>query len=71
MQAPKNTRELRTFLLEQMVSVADGNQDASQAKAICNYAQQVYNTVSLEARYSQAKAKAGEAGIHPVSFEGD
>lgn len=67
-KAPSSTKELRAFLLEQMVSVADGSQEPAQSKAICNYAQQVYNTVSLEIKHSQAKAKIGEAGIADVSF---
>lgn len=68
MKAPQSTTELRKFLLEQMVDVASGEQDPAQAKAMCNYAQQVYNTVNLELKYAQTKAKVGEAGIHGVSF---
>lgn len=68
MRKVESTTELRSFLLEQMVSVSEGAQDPAQAKAICNYAQQVYNTVNLEVRYAQAKAKVGEGGIKPVSF---
>lgn len=66
MNPPKNTAELRAFLLDQMVAISDGRQDPAQAKAICNYAQQVYNTVSLEVKYTAAKLKAGENGIESV-----
>lgn len=67
--APKSTSDLRNFLLEQMIRVSDGEQNPSEAKAICNYAQQVYNTVNLEVKYAQARAKIGDAAIVPVSFE--
>lgn len=65
---PKNTKELRGFLLEQMTHVADGSQDAMDAKAICNYAQQIYNTVNLEMRHAQAVQKMGDTPIEPVVF---
>lgn len=66
MTPPKSTAELRMFLLEQMVAISEGQQDPAQAKAICNYAQQIYNTVALEVKYSAAKLKAGENGIESV-----
>lgn len=68
MEAPKNTADLRRFLLEQMVKVASGEQDDKQAKAVCNYAQQVYNTVNLEMKFATAKRKAGDAPITAVEF---
>ena len=71
MNQPNNTVELRQFLLEQMVKVANGDQDEKSAKAICNYAQQVYNTVNLEMRFATAKRKAGDSAITSVSFNGE
>lgn len=65
---PASTADLRGFLLEQMIRVSEGLQEPLEAKAICNYAQQVYNTVNLEVRYAQAKSKIGGASISPVSF---
>lgn len=66
--APRSTQELRAFLLEQMLNVAEGRQDAPQAKAICNYAQQVYNTVNLEMKFALAKSKLGDTVAVSVSF---
>lgn len=66
--APTSSGELRSFLLSQMAAVASGKQEPSHAKAICNYAQQVYNTVNMEIKYAQAKSKMGESDINPVNF---
>jgi hypothetical protein len=66
---PSNTKELRAFLLRQMGLVATGTQRPDAAKAICNYAQQIYNTVNLEMKYATAKAKAGENPIGAVEFD--
>lgn len=67
-RAPGSTKELRAFLLEQMVEVASGRQAADSAKAICNYAQQVYNTINMELKVAQAKQRLGEAKVDPVDF---
>jgi len=56
------------FLLDQIGLVADGSQDSSSAKSICNYAQQVYNTMNLEIKYATAKAKIGDAQINSVDL---
>ena len=68
MKVLKTSAELKTFMLEQMVSVADGTQEAQQSKAICNYAQQVYNLTNLELKFAVAKTKMGNAEIPPVQF---
>lgn len=65
---PRNTQELRTFLLEMMIKVANGQQDTGDAKAICNYAQQVYNTVNMELRHAISSKALGSAEVAPVSF---
>ncbi len=49
-----STGTMRSFLLDQMVNVANGEQEACDAKAICNYAQQVYNTINMELRFAIA-----------------
>jgi hypothetical protein len=69
-KAPNNTKELRSFLLEQMLSVASGNQEAGQAKAICNYAQQVYNTVNLEMKFAMLNEKMDGKDVKAVGFGG-
>lgn len=65
---PTNTAEIRQFLLEQMVETAAGKVEASAAKAICNFAQQVYNTVKLEMSFAQLKNKEGMKTIEAVSW---
>lgn len=65
----KDSQELRRFLLDRMVSVSEGELEVAQAKAICNLAQQVYNTLNIEVKTAQAKAKMGEGKIEPVSFD--
>lgn len=67
---PKNSAELRGFLLQQMCLVADGTQDSADAKAICNYAQQIYNTLNMEIRHAASIKNLGDQPIKPVSFEG-
>ena len=65
----KSTLELREFLIKQMQCVADGEQGSHEAKAICNYSQQVYNTMNLEMRYAILQKKLGEQSVKPVEFE--
>jgi hypothetical protein len=68
----KDTRELRTFLVEQMQGVASGKVNVDKAKALSNLAQQVYNTLNVEVRMATALVKAEKDGAHikPVSFDG-
>jgi hypothetical protein len=65
----KNTSDLRSFLLDQMVLVADGKQEANHAKSICNYAQQLYNVSNLELKYSEKKFKDPSFTLTPFNFE--
>jgi hypothetical protein len=65
----KNTTEMRAFLLDQMALVADGQQAPDNAKAICNYAQQLYNVSNLELKYSEKKFKDPTFSMTPLSFE--
>ena len=66
--APTNTRELRTFLVEQMQGVANGRVNSEKAKSICNLAQQVYNTLNVEVKMAIARTKLKDGDIAPVSF---
>ena len=68
MKVLKTSAELKTFMLEQMVAVAEGTQEPNQSKAICNYVQQVYNLTNLELKFAVAKTKMGTAAIPPVEF---
>lgn len=63
-----NTRELRTFLVEQMQGVANGRVNSEKAKSICNLAQQVYNTLNVEVKMALAKQKLNGQEIDTVSF---
>jgi len=64
----KSTKEMRSFLIKQMGAVADGNQDIAIAKGVCNYAQQVYNTMNIEIKHAQAQAKLADGDIKEVKF---
>ena len=66
---PRNSAELRAFLLQQMCMVADGRQEPTDAKAICNYAQQIYNTLNMEIRHAASIKTLGDQPIKAVSFE--
>jgi hypothetical protein len=63
----KTSQDLKRFLLAEMVETADGKREPQAAKAICNYAQQLYNITNLELKYANAKSKLGEQ-IKPVDF---
>lgn len=68
-QAPlTNTRELRSFLVDQMQGVANGRVNSEKAKSICNLAQQVYNTLNVEVKMAVAKSKLNGQEIATVSF---
>src|SRR6267378_2800250 len=45
--AVHNTRDLRIFLLDTMVGVVNETLTPGQAQAVCNVAQQIYNTLML------------------------
>ena len=56
----KSTKELRNFLTSNMEALADGEIELDDAKGICNFAQQIHNTLSIELRGAAAKAKYGK-----------
>ena len=56
-------------MLDQMALVAGGQQEPDNAKAICNYAQQLYNVSNLELKYSEKKFKDPAFSMTPLSFE--
>ena len=64
----KSTKDMRTFLLDQMSAVAGGEVEVNTTKAVCNLAQQVYNTMNIEIKHAQAQAKLGESKIGEVKF---
>lgn len=63
-----STKDLRDFLLAEMTSTAKGERNAIVSKAVCNYAQQIYNTLNMEIKYAYARAKLGTTPVEPVSF---
>jgi hypothetical protein len=63
-----NTRELRSFLVDQMQGVANGRVNSEKAKSICNLAQQVYNTLNVEVKIAIARSKLKDGEIAPVNF---
>jgi hypothetical protein len=64
----KNTRELREFLVGQMIKVANGEVDVEMAKGVSNLAQQIYNTINIEVKFATAMQKLDGAEIKAVSF---
>lgn len=68
--APSNTREMRSFLVERMMDVAEGRVNAEKAKSICNISQQVYNTLNVEIKMAVAKAKLNGGEVGAVEFNG-
>jgi len=67
-QPIKSTREMRTFLLDQMSLVANGDVDVGRAKGVCNLAQQVYNTLNIEIKHAKALDDLGQDELSEVGF---
>jgi hypothetical protein len=65
----KSTRDMRSFLLEQMQGVAEGVVDLGTAKGVANLSQQVYNTINIELKVAQAKEKIKGLTIDSVKFD--
>lgn len=66
----ESSADIRNFLLDQMVAVSEGKQEIPAAKAISNYAQQVYNTLNLEIRMALIKDKTSkDLELSPVVFK--
>lgn len=63
-----NTRELRSFLIEQMQGVATGTVSSEKAKAISNLSQQIYNTINIEVKLAISKSKLNGQSIDAVEF---
>lgn len=64
----KNTKELRDFLVEQMLGVAAGKVNSEKAKSISNLSQQIYNTLNIEVKMALQKAKLNGASVEAISF---
>jgi len=64
----KSTKDIRVFLISQMERVAKGEQETGEAKAVCNYAQQIYNTMNMELRHAIAKKKLEGEKVTPVDL---
>lgn len=64
-----NTRDLRSFLVEQMQGVAEGRVNTEKAKGVCNLSQQIYNSLNLEVKMAIARSKLKDGeDVQPVSF---
>lgn len=64
----KSTSDLREFLSKQMEKLAAGQQEVSKAKAICNYAAQVNNTLNLEYKVAVMNKARKEQPIQKIVF---
>lgn len=62
------TADMRTFLLKQMVAVANGSLEPQRAKAICDLAQQVYNSAKLEIEFVKAAAQYEKTPVELTLF---
>jgi hypothetical protein len=65
------TADIRNFPIENMVKTAEGKIEVGQAKAMCNFAQQIYNTVKLELQYASMLQADKIGKIEPMSFASD
>ena len=63
-----DTSSLRQFLIKGMKDVVNGQMTTWQAKAACNFAQQIYNVTALEVKVTLAQEKLRGKQINPVSF---
>lgn len=66
-----DTGSLRQFLIKGMKDVVKGQMTTWQAKAACNFAQQIYNVTALEVKVMLAQEKLRGKPIQPVSFISD
>ena len=57
MERMENTSDLRKFLLGEMQKLAEKKIEVQDARAMCNYAQQVYNTLKLEIQFATLRSK--------------
>ena len=62
----QSTNDIRQFLIAQMEAVANGTQSPEQAKAICTYAQQLYNVTKLEIDFMKITDKVLSAPKVPA-----
>lgn len=63
-----DSASLRQFLIAGMKDVMQGRITTWQAKAACNFAQQIYNVTALEVKVTLAQEKLRGKDIRPVSF---
>lgn len=59
-----DTRDLRNFLIREMVALSKGEIDAVRARHITNFAQQIYNTLNVELKAARLLPKP----VDPVGF---
>jgi hypothetical protein len=65
-----DTTTLRQFLIAGMKDVMHGRINTWQAKAACNFAQQIYNVTALEVKVMLAQEKLRGKPIRSVTFDG-
>lgn len=64
------TDKMKSFLSSQMVDVSEGRQDYNEAKAVCNYAQQIYNLASLELKKAIASERHSGLSVDVIRLSG-
>jgi hypothetical protein len=65
------TADIRNFLIENMVKTAEGKIEVGQAKAMCNFAQQIYNTIKLEMQFATLRQADKIGDIKPVTLSAE
>jgi hypothetical protein len=65
------TADIRNFLIENMVKTAEGKIEVGQAKAMCNFAQQIYNTIKLEMQFATLRQADKIGKVEAVTLSGE
>jgi len=66
---PTNTQELREFLVTQMIAAAKGDLDSGRARSVVAFAQQIYNSLTLELRAAGMTARGQDNKIQAIKFK--
>lgn len=65
-----NTSDLRNFLIDQMKATAAGKLGVGEARMVCNFAQQIYNTVKIEITFAMMREKSGNnIKVEPITWK--
>ena len=63
-----NTHDMRVYLIQQMIKVAEGELEPMQVAAIAKVAQQIYNFGKLELQAAKVRAQHSTEEIKALDF---